>query len=178
MNARKWIRASALTLVTMCCMLADSGRSGQDSTRDITRYDKTGPFTIDPDRHQGDPSVVLPKIRYFLWEHITKRQLGRFVLTYISKEGDKTTNEFFVEPRATGVWQVVVESKSVTRRSISGQEQSIRERSRSAYDVLERIEPLADGLTTPVTISEEEVRQPKTYWLRLTNRDTGEHMVL
>src|SRR6267142_1157778 len=95
----KWI------LVLTSCLALQSGliilgqSSDQRAKRDLTAYDKAGPYTIDYEPpYKGDK--YLGEIRGFLWEHWKERRLGLVKATFYTIEGDSTVSTSFVEPDA------------------------------------------------------------------------------
>ena len=110
--------------------------------------------------------------REFLWSHWRAHQRALAMLTTHCKEGDPSTSLYYVEPAATGEWQVrvVIEHLRVDRRrplSSSGSVQAFRVRTSYVAPVLRRIEPPHDGLSARVFIDDTAIRASRSYILSL-----------
>lgn len=175
-NTQHFVRILSSFIVIVLMFAQD--QAGQNKGRDLGLYDKAGPFIVGQGKAGEHPGEDLAAIREFLWEHWHKQRLGHLAATFYSKEGEASVHSFFVEPDVANHWIVLVEthSKRYSRRPES--KRFWRENRRSSYNVLERIEPLKDGMTSPVTIPGQKARQPETYWLRLKNKRTGEQLTL
>jgi len=136
--------------------------------RDLGAYDKTGPFSLRPSLDARTRATVLTSLRGFIWEHWYKRSLGRVVSTFYSKEGERITYSFFIEPDENGNWRVAVEVYRllVTRRGSKGK---YSETDRFAADTVERIEVSGDSEKIR-TIPKDVPREPESYKLRLIDK--------
>ncbi|MFL6230192.1 MAG: hypothetical protein ACJ741_15580, partial [Pyrinomonadaceae bacterium] len=109
----------------------------------------------------------------FLWEHWSRRHLGRITATVYSIEGDPTTTAFYIEPDESGAWRVATEyeSECCWFYRMEGKERK-RESGKGAYYVVERVvggrdEKAKEFRIVWSVIPESEKRQPNTYALRL-----------
>jgi hypothetical protein len=91
-------------------------RIAQSSERDLSRYDKIGPFNVPV--MGTDINIVQAKVRDFIWEHWQQRRLGYAVVTFHSKEGEPSTSHMFIEPDEKGIWHlsVRIERKLLNRK--------------------------------------------------------------
>lgn len=106
--------------------------------RDLTTYDKAGPYSLKPSLDVRTRSSVLIAIRRFIWHHWQSRRLGHVVTTYYSKEGEPITYSFFIEADREGNWVVAVE---VNKRLVArgGSRQKYLETEKFVADRVERI---------------------------------------
>lgn len=141
----------------------------QSSSRDLTLYDKAGPFeiTID-DMVRGQAQPVEGKIREWLWSHWMSRRRGCLSVTRYSKEGEPSTSSYFVEPDSRGRWKIAVTISRVLtdRRHPSGKAEQ-----RSEYEAysVERVEPQRNKTGEFVSIPKNVTRAGQTYLLLLGN---------
>src|SRR6185295_2089512 len=171
----KWISVLTTCLVLQSGLIMQEMRgqsSGQRVSRDLTAYDKAGPYTIDYEPpYKGDK--YLGEIRGFLWEHWKERRLGLVKTTFYTIEGDPTFSTSFVEPDAKGHWQITVYSKSIISALLPKRKKPRRVATHDEYNLVDRIEVTDGDAALSVPIPEEEVRQPQTYKLRLRNSRTN-----
>lgn len=167
--------------VLTACFVLQSGLMMQGQTlpqrakRDLTSYDKAGPYTIDYEApFKGDK--YLGEIRGFLWEHWKERRLGMVKARFYTIEGDPTTSTSFVEPDAKGCWRITVESESIISALLPKGKKPRRKITEEDYDEIVRIE--ATGESSAPTIPEQEIREPQTYKLRLKNSRTNSVRIL
>ena len=83
-----------------------NAKVAQSSERDLSRYDKIGPFNVPV--AGTDRNSVSTKISAFIWEHWEQRRSGYAVVTFHSKEGEPSTSHMFVEPDEDRVWHLSV----------------------------------------------------------------------
>jgi hypothetical protein len=108
----KWMSVLTTCLVLQAGVIIHGESSGQRAGRDLTAYDKAGPYTIDYEPpFKGDK--YLGEIRGFLWEHWKEQRLGVVKATFSTIEGDPTISTSFVEPDAKGCWRITIESESL-----------------------------------------------------------------
>ena len=48
------------------------------------------------------------RVRQQLWGYFDKRQIGSFKVTWFSKEGEPSINEFTIKPDEAGIWRITV----------------------------------------------------------------------
>ena len=111
--------ALALFLIGQCYSMSGlKAQPFQSSERDLSRYDRIGPFNVPVGEN---PSTVSAKVRDFIWEHWEQHRLGYAVVTFHSKEGEPSTSHIFVEPDESGVWHlsVSIERELIDRRGWS-----------------------------------------------------------
>ena len=141
--------------------------STQQTQRDLSVYDKAGPYSVKPTLNGRDRAVVLSRLRRFLWEHWYGRKLGHVITTFYSKEGEPIIYSFFIEPDGKGYWGISIEVKqSLVSRDNSKQKYS-------KVDIvtannLERIELEDGGNIKP--IDKDATREPQSYKLRLIDQ--------
>ncbi|MEK6281597.1 MAG: hypothetical protein AABN95_14680 [Acidobacteriota bacterium] len=168
------IKLGILTL----CLIIQSGLSmqgksfGQQARRNLTAYDKAGPYSIDNEPPWEKRERMAGEIRGFLWEHWKERRLGLVKATFFSIEGDHTSSSFFVEPDAKGCWRIAVESESIISALLPKGRKPRREITQEDYDEIDRVEASGSGPTL-IPIPKDEVRQPQMYQLRLKNSRTN-----
>ena len=137
--------------------------------RDLSRYEKAGPYTIELKLDAQARAKLEADIREFLWNHWQQRRLGHVMVTQYSKEGEPSTSSYFVEPDEKGIWHITVkiDRTLVDRGGSKSQHQESVEY--EAY-LVERIEVPKDGLTARVSIPEGEMRSPQSYLLALKDK--------
>lgn len=169
------VLASCLILQSV---LAMQGKScGQETRRDLTTYDKAGPYTIDYEPpFRGDK--YLGEIRSFLWEHWKEKRRGLVTATFYTIEGDPTTSCYFVEPDAKGAWHIRIDSESIISAMLPKGRKPRREISRDSYDEVDRIEKTSENAANPIVVAKQEVREPQTFRLRLRNKKTNSIRIL
>jgi hypothetical protein len=91
--------ALCLTLVLLLSLQTRALSQGTpdesfDSKRNLSRYDKIGPFVV-PVGTRG--KFVSEKIRDFIWRHWQQRRRGYAVVTFHSVEGEPSTSHMFIE---------------------------------------------------------------------------------
>lgn len=141
--------------------------------KDISRYDKLGPYQVPADGE--NLSAVSAEVRGFIWDHWTQHRLGYVIVTFHSKEGEPSTSHMFVEPDETGIWHLStrIERKLIDRRAFSDPKfkATIEQTDEfKAYEI-ERIEVPADGLSKRASIPVGVKRRPDSYLLRLKDKD-------
>jgi len=170
MMSIKWISVLTTCVVLQFGLITQGQSSGQRVNRDLTAYDKAGPYTIDYEPpYKGDK--YLGEIRGFLWEHWKERRLGLVKATFYTIEGHPTFSTSFVAPDANGSWRITVESESIISARLVKGKKPRREITNDEYDLIDRVE--ATGGTSAPSIPEQELRQPQTYRLRLKNSRTN-----
>lgn len=166
----KWISVLTACFVLQSGLMMQGQTLPQRARRDLTAYDKAGPYTIDYEPpYKGD--TYMGEMRGFLWEHWKERRLGMVKATFYTIEGDPTNSTSFVEPDAKGCWRITVESESIISGVLPKGRQPQRETTKEEYDVIDRIE--ATGESSAPSIPEQEIREPQTYKLRLRNSRTN-----
>ena len=88
--------------------------SPSPSRRDLTLYDRAGPFTITPALSKAARNALLAQIRSFLWEHWQQKRRGSLELNSPNAAGRPMTQHFFVEPDASNRWGITLESGGAT----------------------------------------------------------------
>lgn len=166
----KWISVLTTCLLLQSGLMMQGQSSRQRARRDLTAYDKAGPYTIDYEPpYKGDK--YLGEIRVFLWEHWQERRLGVVKATFYTIEGDPTISTSFVEPDAKGCWRITVESESIISALLPKGRKPRREITREDYYQIDRVEP-SESETNLIPISSRDVRNPQSYRLRLRNSST------
>jgi hypothetical protein len=166
-----------LLLISTLCLIIYSGLSLQRpaqprAKRNLVLYDKAGPYSIDNEPPWEKRDRFTAEIRGFLWEHWREHRLGQVKATFFSIEGDQTSSSFFVEPDAKDRWGITVESETIVSALLPKGRKPRREIARVTYDEIDRVEPSGNEPNLiPITAS--EVREPKTYRLRLKNSSTN-----
>lgn len=167
----KWISVLTTCLVLQVGLMMQGQSSGQRTERDLTAYDKAGPYTIDYEPpFAGDK--YLGEIRGFLWEHWKERRLGVVKATFYTIEGDPTISSTFVEPDAKGCWRITVESESIISALLPKGRKPKHKVTREDYDQIDRVEP-NERETNLIPISPSDVRDPQSYKLRLRSSSTN-----
>lgn len=167
----KRLGAVAISVLIMSCNPMMKGSSLQQAKmRDLSFYDKAGPYTIGLKLDAQARAKIEAEIREFLWNHWHYRQLGHLVATQYSKEGEPSTSFYFVEPDEKGVWRIAVKIDRTLndRRDSKGPHRESIEY--DAYSV-ERIEVPKNGLTHRVVIPEKETRSSLLYRLVLKDKE-------
>lgn len=111
--------------------------------RDLTRYDDGGTFDFNwgagPQAHER----MRPKLREFLWEHWSRKKLGRVVAIFYTIEGDPTAHNLYIEPGEDGRWRIVSEYESECCWFYSMEKKKKKRERRKGveiYDTVERVE--------------------------------------
>lgn len=165
----KWLSAVAsLVLMLSCNPMIQNSSLQQAKMRDLSRYDKAGPYTIELNLDAQARANIEAEVREFLWNHWQQRRLGYVSVTRYSKEGEPSASSYFVEPDGKSVWLIAVkiDRKLVDRGGSKSQRHESVEY--GAYFV-ERVEVPKDGLTQRAVIPDGERRSPQSY--RLTLKD-------
>ena len=166
----RWISVLTACFVLQSSLVMQGQTLSQRARRDLTTYDKAGPYTINYEPpYKADK--YLGEMRGFLWEHWKERRLGMVKATFYTIEGDTTISSSFVEPDAKGCWRIAVESESIISALLPKGRKPRRETTQDNYDVIERIE--ATGESSAPSLPEHEIREPQTYKLRLRNSRTN-----
>jgi hypothetical protein len=116
----------------------------------------------------GDPKTgqIEAAVRQFVWSQWRTHQRGVAILTRHSKEGDPATQFLYIEPAASGAWQLrVVLERLVTGRRPSGPVEIVHERLSYTAATVHRIELPHDGLSPRELIDDSVSREPTTYLL-------------
>jgi hypothetical protein len=143
--------------------------------RDLGRYENGGDLDFNWEvaaKHEE----MRGKLREFLWEHWSKKQLGVVVATFYSYHGDYTTHTFFVEPDAEGRWRVVseYEGECCVLDAMQKKRKLERKKGTEFYDLVERVaEESRDGKVTWQVISAQDRREADKYRLRLRRSQAG-----
>ncbi len=166
----KWISVLTICLVLPTGLMTQGQLSRQRPGRDLTAYDRAGPYTVDYEPPYN-ADKYLGEIRGFLWEHWKERRRGQVIATFFSIEGDTTSSNFFVEPGAKGCWRITIESETMVAALLPKWKKPRAEITREDYDEIQRVESRKD--TRLIPIPDGEVRQPQTYRLRLRNSFTN-----
>ena len=89
---------------------SDSAAPPRLKPRDLSRYDKAGPFNVAA--RTGGPAreAVMSQARAFLLEHWRGQRLGHLVINSGDAEGRPAASSFYVEPDEGGRWAVVLET--------------------------------------------------------------------
>lgn len=168
----KWISVLTICLVLQSGLIMQGQSSRQRAGRDLTAYDKAGPYTIDYEPpYKADK--YLAEIRGFLWEHWKNRRRGLVKATFYTIEGDPTVSTSFIEPDAKGCWRITVESESIISALLPKGRKPRRLITHDDYDAIDRVEATVRDSTPSIPIPEQDVRQPQTYRLRLRNSLTN-----
>ncbi len=165
----KWLGTIAISILILSCSPSMQRNSLQQvKMRDLSRYDKAGPYELKLDVQAG--ADVEAEVREFLWNHWHQRRLGHVAITHYSKEGEPSAFSYFVEPDARGVWIIAVK---IDRMLVDRGDSKSQRYETVEYDAyfVERIEVPEDGLTQRVVIPEAEMRSSKAY--RLVLKDQG-----
>ena len=137
--------------------------------RDLTLYDKAGPFEITlDDMTRGHGQVVEGKIRQWLWNHWTSQRRACLKVKRYSNEGEPSTSSYFVEPDDRGRWRIAV---VIVRVLMDGRHPSKKVEQENAYEAysVERVEPQRDKAGGFVSIPKNVTRAGQTYLLVLGN---------
>lgn len=159
----------AMVCVFGCASFTEGNSLMQEKTRDLSSYEKAGPYVIPLMVDGAARGKLEAKVRQFVWEHWQGRRRGYLSITKYSKEGEPSTSHFFIEPENDGAWRVAVLINRVIieRHGVKGQlSESI------TYDayLLERVEVRKPGLSQSVLLPDSEVREPESYQLRLKDQ--------
>lgn len=84
---------------------AQSSLLKSSQKRDLSLYDKIGPFSMRLGEINGP---ITSQLREFLWEHWLNKRLGYVQATRYSKEGDANSYSYFIEPGEDSIWHVVI----------------------------------------------------------------------
>lgn len=141
-----------------------------DKARDLTKYDLSGPYSLDRNRHAEERPILDALIREFLWTRWEKRRLAHVALVRYNTEGLATREWYYVEPDKRGIWRIAID-EDITLRALkpNSNEQAREFHSYEAYS-LERVDA-NNGEKAGQLIGDKEVREPETYRLRLKGRD-------
>jgi hypothetical protein len=163
----RWLIAAAMsTMILNCNATTQSGFVQQTEMRDLSGYDRAGPYTIELRLETQARNRLEAEIREFLWSHWHQRRLGHVTVTQYSKEGERSTSSYFIEPDEKGAWHIAVKiDRTLVERGGSKSQRS-ESLEYKAY-VVERVDVPKDGLTQGVAIPEGEMRQPQSYRLAL-----------
>lgn len=163
----KWLSAVAsLFLMLSCNPTIKSSSLQQAKMRDLSGYEKAGPYTIELNLDAPARANIEAEVREFLWNHWQQRRLGYVRVTLFSKEGEPSASSYFVEPDEKSAWRIAVKiDRTMVNR---GDSKSQRHESveYGAYFV-ERIEVPKDGLTHRAVLPDGERRSPQSYRLAL-----------
>lgn len=166
----RWLSAVVGSVLLLSCSSAMQSKSlQQKKMRDLSLYEKVGPYNLELTIDAQARASKEAEIREFLWNHWQQRRLGQATVTRYSREGEPSTSSYFVEPDEHGIWHIAVkiDRTLVDRGGSKGQHQeSVK------YDAyfVERIEVPKDGLTARVPIPERETRSPQSYLLALKDK--------
>lgn len=171
-----WLTIVAnLMVILMCGPTALNNTKEQAKMRNLSLYEKSGPYTIELKHSAKERAGIEAKIREFLWYQWRQRHLGQVTVTQFSKEGEQSISSYFVEPDESGAWHVYVkiDRKLIDRGEAKSQfDESIEY---TAY-ILDRIEIPKDRLTPHVVIPREDIREPQKY--RLTLKDKNGKVII
>ena len=167
----KLLSVLAFCLVLQSVLTMQDKSCGQGTRRDLSAYDKAGPYTIDYEP-PFKADKYLGEIRSFLWEHWKEQRRGLVTATFYTLEGDPTTSRYFVEPDAKGAWHIRIDSESIISAMLPKGRKPRREITHDTYDEIDRVEASGGGPTL-IPIPKDEVRQPQMYQLRLKNSRTN-----
>ena len=166
---------SWLVLLLIACFAQTVGAQGFPK-RDLGRYKNGGTLDFNWEvaaKHEE----MRGKLREFLWERWSKKQLGFVVATFYSYHGDYTTHTFFVEPDAEGRWRVVseFEGECCVLDAMQKKKRKLeRKKGTEFYDLVERVaEESRDGKATGQVISAQDSREAEKYRLRLGRSQAG-----
>jgi hypothetical protein len=170
----KHLAAVLLIFIILFNIAVSDQVCAQSLTRDLTLYEKAGPYHIRP--LARDVEAVKAEIREFLWQHWHEHRRGHLVVVSHSKEGEPSTASYFIEPYKNNNWNITVKIDRVRygRRPTSDPAytgEKIRETVEYAANFVERIEIPSNGLVRRVVIPKEEPRSPQLYRLRLKDKN-------
>lgn len=77
--------------------------------RDLSRYEKAGPFAIADGMERSAREAAMAPARTFLLQSWRGRRLGRLVINSLDVDGRISSSAFYVEPDEGGQWVVVLE---------------------------------------------------------------------
>ena len=100
--------ASSPTPSTKAPAPAPPGRHG--GRRDLSRYEKAGPFAVGADLPRPARQAVMAQIRAFLLDHWRGRRLGHLLANFGGPDGRTEATAFYVEPDAAGAWTITLET--------------------------------------------------------------------
>ena len=161
----KWLSAVAVLLLS-CHPTVQCVSLKQAKMRDLSRYDKAGPYTIDLNLDAQSRANIEAEVREFLWNHWKQRRLGYVRVTRYSKEGEPSASSYFVEPDEKSVWQIAVKIDRTLLDRGGSKSQRHESVEYGAYFV-ERVAVAKDGLTQRAVIPDGETRSPQSYRLAL-----------
>ncbi len=159
--------AAAMSIMTLSCnSTTQSGSIQQTQMRDLSRYDKAGPYTIELELDTQARNKLEAEIREFLWSHWHQRRLGHVTVTQYSKEGEPSTSSYDIEPDEKGAWHIAVK---IDRTLVDRGGSKSRRSELVEYEAyaIERVEVPQHGLTQGAVIPEGEMRTPQSYRLAL-----------
>jgi hypothetical protein len=157
-------------LILSCSPSMQSSLLQQVKMRDLSRYDKAGPYIIELDLDAQSRANVEAEVREFPWNHWHRHRLGHVAVTHYSKEGEPNTSSYYVEPDAIGAWIIAVKIDRMLVGRGGSKSQRYETVEYDAYFV-ERIEVPKDGLTQRVVIPEVETRSSTAYRLVLRDKE-------
>ena len=167
----------SLVILTFCLLLQASWTM-QSKARAQARvpngagYDTIGPYTIGDEPGLEKDLKFIGEIRAFLWEHWKGRRLARVTATFYTIEGDPTTSKFLVEPDTKGRWQIRIDSVSRIAALLPKGKRPRRMISHEVYDEINRVDVDSTSPESYKTLSENEVRDGRSFKLRLRNSVT------
>lgn len=159
-----------LQLVGMFMIAYAESDSGK---RDLTRYDKAGPYKVV--HWRKDELRTQAEIRGFVWDHWQRRRRGWLTVTTYTKEGAAITSSYFVEPAGQGKWKVSVHRER--EEYYVGGGHALKSSDFDSY-TLRRIERRSATGTTEVPIASEAAVSADAYELVLVDRDGKERDIL
>ncbi len=174
----------APVILILCVFAVLSTSTAQDcesmrkKMRDLSLYNKAGPYTINFNKGGKLGYKQLGEVRRFLWEHWQQRRFAHITTTFYSKEGEQNTTSFYIERDENGSWCVLALKLPSPPNGQLQDEQLSVEAKGECYDIIERIEAAKSKATAPKLIAEKAIRQPLTYWLWLRNARTKKEIVL
>lgn len=153
-----------LLLPPVHCLLGNGCQEDEAIKRDLSLYDKAGPFSLDVSASREVRRRTEAQAREFLWDHWHHRKRGYLTFTDHSIEGEPSTSSFFIEPDEKGAWRVSVTIRRTlfARGERKGKWQEHREY--CSYSI-GRIRIPTDGLTPRQTIPDNEKTPPQAYLL-------------
>ena len=166
---------SFLVLLLFTFFVQTAGAQGLRE-RDLARYENGGRLDFKWEvaaKHEE----MRGKLRQFLWERWSKKELGFIVATFYSYHGDYTTHTFFVEPDAASRWGVVLQYEGeccVLDAMQKNKRRLERKKGTELYNLVERVaEESTDGRVTWRVISAQDRCEADKYRLRLRRSQTG-----
>ena len=143
-------------LVIGCLVFLSYGASmsaqSDGPKRDLSKYEKAGPYRLGLSAMHR---AAAADIRAFLWKHWSQRRLSTLNVTDYTKEGDRITRVFYIEPDQHGTWNVYLQEQAefvdltTKQPKVSKREYHIYKVERGSPDALNATTRFPSGVELP-----------------------------